>query len=1426
MFFKEEKMIRKSCSMLLSLVLLLTLLLPASFTQNAVAAGQTDTVSPNHPVTQSVNESVYSADVGVNLSVYKAVYASGNEVDWLGPANAVDGNGNTRWSSALNDDQWFYVDLGQEFVINRVSIKWQTPASKYKIMVSSDAQQWTNVLGNDSEIVCKGGTEITDFDDAKARYVKFQGVQRAPVDGNFYGYSFFELEVYNAGDLPKIVKGITKIPPIAKGQTEIVMPNVPQGYKVSVYGSDKLPVIDKAGKIHTPLVDAKVNLLFQVEKVNNPDEKGITGNVLVVVPGQYTQTTDLNKEPKVIPSLREWYGRSGYYNLTSTSRIVVNPAYKEALQKSAEQTKDDLKDIGNIDLEIFYGAPQSGDIYLSIDDTLTWLGKEGYLFDVNDYVSITSAEVTGAFFGTRSALQILKQDEDHIRIPKGTARDYPKYETRGLMIDVARKFYTIDFLRDYVKLLSWYKMNQFQIHLNDDVGTPFEDGTNTAFRLESTAYPGLTSKSGSYTKDDFRNLVRLGMDYGINVIPEIDTPGHSRAFTSFDPSLGSGPHLDITKPKTVDFVKSLFDEYMDGDNPIFIGPDVHIGTDEYWGSDKDVFRGYMDTLINHINSKGKHPHLWGGMTEYGGVTPVSNQATMDIWHVPYGDARQAINLGYDILNTENSYMYLVPRLYKEYMDPKFMYHMWEPNVFSNTTLPYGHPKLKGAMIALWNDISDASGLSMDDSHDRMFPAVQVLSEKMWTGTREDKDYQTYANAASLIGEAPNANISHRLQVENQDGNVLRYLFENGFTDSSGNGFDGIGKHISITSGKYGKGVRFGGGENYIETPLQSLGFGWTVSMWVKPDADNPDDAVLMESPIGQVKLNQGNTGKLGFSKEHYNSIFQYQVPAGKWTHLLLSGDNKGVSLYVNGNEYVEKLWVTNGSSPHIDTMVLPIAKIGSATHSFKGIIDNLIILNKATSFDGINLALNRHADSLAAEAPHLSADQAVDGNVGTRWSSTFTDDTWFTVDLGKQQDVNNVVIKWENAFAKKYKIFVSGDGEQSMNVKSSDGTIDGHGGVETITFDTRKARYVKFQGIERGTQYGYSIFEFEVYGPGLLGSYLGLIKQAESLLELGKGDSSLRSQLQDLLNNFPYAYDSSISTLQLLITQLQESIDRETDATPPVTTAYTSPDHPNGMDGWHIHPLTVTLSAKDELSGIARTEFSLNEGGSWQPYTAPLNLSADGTYEVQYRSTDKVGNVEVAKSITVKVDQTAPTIAVSVNGAPLSEGTGFQDSESITLELHASDTMSGVANQTITVDGNPYTDDGTSMHLAGQLGTHMIQIAVTDQAGNVSQLVTHIVVKTSITSMERLLDYYFASGDLSGSLKDKLSESLKNARKHENKDKFKNAAEVMNDFVKKINKSSKKDIISEGAKTALVADANSLIQRWLGNESDQDQDSQ
>ncbi|WP_195575572.1 discoidin domain-containing protein [Paenibacillus sp. 1001270B_150601_E10] len=1075
---------------------------------------------------------------GLNLALNKPAFSSGNEVDYLSPALAVDGKGNTRWSSKKNDNQWFYVDLGKKKAFDRVVLRWQTPADKFKILVSNDAKSWTNVKPNDGIIQSKGGVETIDFPAREARYVKFQGVARAPVEGTLYGYSFYEFEVYQQSDLQSVIDKVTASLTVQPGQTKLdwSAANIPNGYRVSVFGSDRLPVIDLEGHIRTPLVDAKVNLILLVEDLNNPDRKLLSNNISINVSGLHKQTPGRNAEPEVIPSLREWYGDTGHYKLTQSSRIVIAPNDEAVLRKAGELTREDLLDLTGYSLEVVAGKPHAGDIYLAIDPSLAWLGDEGNVFKVDQYVSITSSSATGAFFGTRTALQIIKQHDDHT-IPRGEARDYPKYEQRGLMIDVARKYFTIDFLQDYVKLLSWYKMNMFQIHLNDGVGTPFADGTHAAYRLESTTYPGLASSNGHYTKKEFKELQLMGMDYGVNIIPEIDTPGHSRSFTTYNPALGTDHHLDISKPETIDFVKNLFNEYLDGDDLTFVGPDVHIGTDEYWGTDTERFRWYMDTLVKHINSKGKHPHMWGGLTQYNGTTPISNQATMDIWREPYGAPQQAVDLGFDVINSQNVYMYIVPTVYRNYLNAQFLYDEWEPVKWETTTLPLGHPRVKGGMFSMWNDASDVNGLSMDDAHIRLLPGIQVVAEKMWTGTRKDKSFARFEQRTKLIGEAPNADRSHSIQVDHPDHLVMQYMFEQDFKDESGNGFDGNAVNVDIAEGKYGQGARFNGGQSYIETPIEAIGFGWTASMWIKPDRNNPNNAVLMESPVGTLKLKQGSSGKLGFTKEHYNSTFNYVVPEGKWTHILLKGDDKGVSLFVNLDEYVERL---ETQFPKMHTFVLPTLRIGSETHSFKGELDNVFIYNKAIELlNTENLALQKATESSQTEFPNLSSDKAVDGNESTRWLSKYVDAAWYTVDLGEVKDINKVVIKWQTAYAEQYQILVSTDKKKWTNISGKGKVIHSKGKLDILEFDVKQARYVKFQGVKRATVFGNSFFEFEVYSPGQVPEYKQLISLIESYLPKVNENFKPYKLLLQVLNRYPYDAKQSLDPMKTLIKEIQ-----------------------------------------------------------------------------------------------------------------------------------------------------------------------------------------------------------------------------------------------------------------------------------------------
>ncbi len=125
-----------------------------------------------------------------------------------------------------------------------------------------------------------------------------------------------------------------------------------------------------------------------------------------------------------------------------------------------------------------------------------------------------------------------------------------------------------------------------------------------------------------------------------------------------------------------------------------------------------------------------------------------------------------------------------------------------------------------------------------------------------------------------------------------------------------------------------------------------------------------------------------------------------------------------------------------------------------------------------------NLALNKAVTASSTEKAKVEPNLAVDGNPKTRWSSRFDDPQWFLVDLGGVKKVGKVVILWEKAYAKRYKIQLSTD---QKHWKDAVVKNDGKGGKETLTFPQQEARYVRFAGDGRASWNGYSFWEFQIF---------------------------------------------------------------------------------------------------------------------------------------------------------------------------------------------------------------------------------------------------------------------------------------------------------------------------------------------------------
>lgn len=638
--------------------------------------------------------------------------------------------------------------------------------------------------------------------------------------------------------------------------------------------------------------------------------------------------------PQVIPSLQNWKAGKGKLELPETGKIIVAPETESLLKETAEIVAKDLKDMFGWNYQVISGKPEKYSICLSLKNSPTPSKEEGYEMDINNRVTIEASTVKGVFWGTRTLLQMLHNQPSGIM--QGKTSDYPQYSHRGMMIDVARKFFTIDYLKDYIKILSFYKMNELQIHLNDNGFVEFFDNdwkkTYAAFRLESDCFPGLTAKDGSYTKEEFRDLQKMAVRYGINIIPEIDVPAHSLAFTHYNPNLAADKkeygmdHLDLYKKEVYNFLDTLFNEYLSGDELVFLGPDVHIGTDEYNLKEAEQFRYFTDYYLKYVSGYGKNPRLWGSLKHMKGDTPVNLKGkTVNAWNYNWMDMETALKEGAKVINTCDAFLYIVPSVnyYHDFLEYKWLYEKWSPRMMKKGEMIEYSPNLSGGMFAVWND-RVGNGISQQDVHIRTFPAMQVIAEKLWKGEQASNiPFDTFENLCKQTPEAPGVNLQARVDGRKE--------------------LTPHGQEIILQ------------GNDSLLTSVSEIGYPYTVEFEIRPDAKANIDAVVFKGPHSAFIANWQNTGKFAFRRDGYEFVFHaYHLPVETWTKVRIEGNKKETSLYING-KLQERLEGRIGVSYNLkaqkkdsiwyqETLIFPLQQIGDKQMGFKGLIKNIICM--------------------------------------------------------------------------------------------------------------------------------------------------------------------------------------------------------------------------------------------------------------------------------------------------------------------------------------------------------------------------------------------------------------------------------------------------------------------------------------------------
>lgn len=471
----------------------------------------------------------------------------------------------------------------------------------------------------------------------------------------------------------------------------------------------------------------------------------------------------INSTPPVAPALREWHGGTGEFVLSSGSQIILDPAYAGQLQTTAQVLQQDLSTLMNEPLPIaLSNNPGSGNFFLTLQTADSGIGNEGYLLDIDTSVTINAHTTNGIFYGTRSILQMLHAAADHASLPKGYARDYPLYQERGFMLDVGRKFVPLTVLEDYIRLMSWYKFNDFQLHFNDNAlgagSKPDWQRQYAAFRLNSPAFPGLAAADGSYTEQQIKELEQVASEYAVTITPEIDTPAHDLALTQYRPDLASQQYskefLDLGNPATYTFVNSLWNTFL----PWFNSPQINIGMDEYDARDSDKYRQYINTYDDFLKKQGKTARMWGSLSQMPSKVVVNNDIILENWDNTWANSADMAKQGFKIINANDHLLYIVPHAsyFNDFLNTRLLYNSWEPYIF-NPNYPYlnlqpGDPHLLGATFAVWNDRYSIT--SVADITARIEPAFPVLGAKMWAGPTPDTSYEQFENMVDQIGLAP------------------------------------------------------------------------------------------------------------------------------------------------------------------------------------------------------------------------------------------------------------------------------------------------------------------------------------------------------------------------------------------------------------------------------------------------------------------------------------------------------------------------------------------------------------------------------------------------------------------------------------------------------------------------------------------------